>query len=239
MKNVITTSLILILNITLLFSQSGKVTYIATINDKPISQDDSNYIEKKNMVDLITANSKDVEFELVFNNVESIYKKKEVLKNDSNKGFNFTVLLAGGDDTFYTNKQELQCIKSVEGEGAQFLVNTNPIKWTITRETKKIDNYICYKAITKIKIIGDYKTREKKVIAWFTKEIPIFFGPKLYYGLPGLIIELYENKLLLKASKIELNIKKNITIKRPSKGTKVTEKEYDEILKKLYLDDDY
>ena len=239
MKNIIATSLILILNITLLFSQSGKVTYIATINDKPISQGDSNSIEKKNIVDLIAANSKDVEFELVFNDIESIYNKKEVLKKDSDKSFNFTALLAGGDTTFYTNKQELQCIKAIEDGGTNFLISINPTKWTITNETKKIDNYICYKAFTKIKTLVNDEIREKKVIAWFTKEIPIFFGPKLYYGLPGLIIELYDNKLLLKVSKIELNIKKNIIIKRPSKGEKVTQKEYEEILKKMDFDDGY
>ena len=54
--------------------------------------------------------------------------------------------------------------------------------WTLINETKKIDDYICYKAT------GLYGKR--KLEAWYTNTVPIPEGPYVFKGLPGLIISL-------------------------------------------------
>jgi GLPGLI family protein len=70
-------------------------------------------------------------------------------------------------------------------------------------KTKNIDGYKCYFA----KYTGlSLKNRpsSEPIYAWFTPEIPVPFGPAGYGGLPGLILELVENKISLIA--IVINI---------------------------------
>ena len=71
------------------------------------------------------------------------------------------------------------------------------LKWAITQDTKKIANYNCVKATTSF--------RGRQWIAWFAPEIPVPCGPWKLHGLPGLILEAYDNSntYTIKAEKIE------------------------------------
>jgi GLPGLI family protein len=81
------------------------------------------------------------------------------------------------------------------------IVDEEPIKfdWEISNETKMIGKNNCKKATTSF--------RGRKYTAWFAESIPINKGPWKFYGLPGLIIEVYddENVLHITASKIGIN----------------------------------
>ena len=59
--------------------------------------------------------------------------------------------------------------------------NDMEFNWTITDETKEIAGYRCSKALIEIK--------NNKIIAWFTTEIPINYGPMNLRGLPGFILQ--------------------------------------------------
>ncbi|NHN27631.1 GLPGLI family protein [Flavobacterium jejuense] len=74
--------------------------------------------------------------------------------------------------------------------------------------------------------------KEKTITAWYCPEIPINQGPDKYWGLPGLILEVNDGTTVLLCSKIVLNSKEKVDIKTPTKGKKVTQKEYDDIVKK-------
>ena len=82
------------------------------------------------------------------------------------------------------------------------------LNWTLTNETKKIENYTCFKAtiIQKNLETGVEFIRE----AWYTTEIPVPYGPVGFGGLPGLILELKTGKAIFTAKKIVLNPKKGI-----------------------------
>lgn len=90
-----------------------------------------------------------------------------------------------------------------------------PINWKITRETKKIDEYICFKALARF--------RGRNYTAWFTPQVPVLFGPYKFHGLKGLILEIADEtkEVMFRAEKIEyvqLPIqKKDEKIKRVSK----------------------
>jgi GLPGLI family protein len=71
------------------------------------------------------------------------------------------------------------------------------------------------------------------VTAWFTNEIPVSFGPKGYYGLPGLILELHEGKQIHVAQNVKLSQDSDVTIAKPIKGLKMTQKEFDNIGKEM------
>lgn len=59
------------------------------------------------------------------------------------------------------------------------------MKWKLSNEKKTILTYDCYKAETKF--------RGRKYIAWYTKKISISDGPYKFSGLPGLILEVYDD----------------------------------------------
>jgi GLPGLI family protein len=69
-----------------------------------------------------------------------------------------------------------------------------------------------------------------EVTAWYTLSIPVSQGPTEYWGLPGLILELSAGNVTMLCNKIVLNPEEKIEIKRPTKGQKVTKKEYNEII---------
>lgn len=82
-----------------------------------------------------------------------------------------------------------------------------PINWTITTETKTIEEYLCRKAT------AHYLGRDYE--AWFTEDIPIQEGPYFFKGLPGLILEVYDTKKyyhfsLASIAKVEKPIHTNI-----------------------------
>jgi len=78
------------------------------------------------------------------------------------------------------------------------------IKWKIINEYKDFKNLKCQKA-------NGY-FRGRNYTAWFSKDIPLPFGPWKLNGLPGLIIEAKDdkNQVYFTASKISYN--KSITI---------------------------
>jgi GLPGLI family protein len=55
--------------------------------------------------------------------------------------------------------------------------------WKVTQESKKIGEYLCFKAID----IESTNTKMKPIV-WFTPQIPVSFGTLEYNGLPGLVI---------------------------------------------------
>jgi GLPGLI family protein len=68
-------------------------------------------------------------------------------------------------------------------------------------------------------------------VAWFTPEIPIGHGPREFWGLPGLILELHKDKETFLATQITINPKTKIQIKKPNKGKKVSKVEFEKIQK--------
>jgi len=74
--------------------------------------------------------------------------------------------------------------------------------------------------------------KENTITAWYCPEIPINQGPENYWGLPGLILEVNDGKTVILCSKIVLNSKDKVEIKPVSKGKVVTQKEFDETVKK-------
>ena len=72
------------------------------------------------------------------------------------------------------------------------------------------------------------------ITAWYTPEIPVSQGPENYWGLPGLILEANDGKTTILCSKVVLNPKEKTTIKAPTNGKVISQKEYDEtVVKKM------
>lgn len=118
---------------------------------------------------------------------------------------------------------------SVYKNGSQIYVTSNLyrdfytfesgfLKWnTAYNEEKSILGYKCHKATT---VFND-----KVYTAWYTKDIPISEGPYRFKGLPGLILELSDEKNY--HSFVALGIqKKQVEIVPLQKGIPVTREQY-------------
>lgn len=73
--------------------------------------------------------------------------------------------------------------------------------WKIENEVRTINGFNCQKAT--IKKFG------RNFIAWFANEIAISEGPYKFNGLPGLIVDLYDEKKYFHFSLINYNPKEN------------------------------
>ena len=74
--------------------------------------------------------------------------------------------------------------------------------------------------------------KETTITAWYSPEIPVSNGPSKYGGLPGLILEVNDGRTVLLCTKITLNSSEKQEIKPVKKGKKVTQEEFEQIVKK-------
>lgn len=212
---------------------SGKVTYNVSYNVTiELAINRNKVIGRKisqNSIDRIN-NATDILVFLEFNKKHALQKPEQKLKNDGTKRGNATWEGAGREKIFYTQNslEQKNSILECKVLGECFLIEQPKPIWKITQETKIVGGYLCYKAIYETLL---YQT--KKPIAWFTPKIPARYGPKIFSGLPGLILELEDNTVTFTAIKIELNLKEKIKIKKP-KGSAITKEKYDALLRKKF-----
>lgn len=235
MKKILTTfiTIIIIANSYELYCQNsnGIITYTANLwGQKKINADTLKINNKvKQTLNKLMKNGNKLEYQLKFNKKHSLFKKNNQLEDKKNTLLKIYI----GKGEFYYDKKNEVSINMKETYGDGYLISYPKSKWTITNETKKINNYLCRKAITKK--INSKTQKEDIIIAWFTVKIPINYGPTQFSGLPGLIMELdYIGKYSLKVIKIQLNLKEKIEIKLPEKGIEISIKEYEQMLKKLF-----
>lgn len=185
---------------------------------------------------------------LEFTKSESIFKEEKQLSAPNPQANKSPVVITFslGNDLLYKNIANHTYKKEVEVSGKRFLIEDklSNENWELTSETKKIGNYTCYKA-TKTKEItrksyistdGKREETEKKetliTTVWYTPQIPVSNGPKMYSGLPGLILEVQAGKETIVCSEIVLNPKEKIKIEIPKRGKKVSQKKFNAIMEK-------
>lgn len=191
---------------------------------------------------------------LTFDKNTSIYKEDEALAPPAAGGGMVFISSAGGSGTLFKNIKDQLFTNQQETFGKQFIIKDQlqPIEWELHGETKNIGDYTCYKATYSKQIEAssvmtfsssddEDKDEDSKVssemktitvTAWYTPQIPVSNGPESYQGLPGLILEINDGDLTILCSKITINPDKKIEISEPKKGKQVSQKEYDDIMKK-------
>ena len=194
---------------------------------------------------------------LDFNKTESVYKQEESLDGPAmggGGGMQFVVAGSGDADILYKNVNDHRFANLNEMFGKMFLIKDTLTqrKWTLTKESKNIGNYTCFKATydyereamrTSISTNGEDVEMDQEpemetitVTAWYTPQIPVQNGPDTYYGLPGLILEVNDGELNILCSKIVLNPKGGVDVSEPNSGKEVSQAEYDAILEKKMQD---
>jgi len=246
MKNFL--SIMLLIPI-LCFSQDfqGKAYYMSKISVDKSWMDNPRFASRKSyMNDMIKRNT-EKDYLLEFNSTESTYKEIEKLETEG-QGFNWMANYVGENiGKIYKNAQDKISINETEMMGKFFLVTEDleNTKWKMSGESKNIGQYTCYKATytkqveEKVFTFGSWnqnnqtnqnkkpkKMRDVEVVAWFTPDIPVSSGPSWYQGLPGLILEVSDDKTTILCTKIVMNPKEKTKIKRPKKGKTISNQDF-------------
>ena len=216
----------------LLYSQihNGKVTYkVVVTENKEISN--KNPIAKDFYIDAIE-NSKKIEFNLVFDSINSFFNKVEKLDIDDKKDL-FSIKLTQYNGAINQKNKKKYIIEKEYFNGINYVENPIKTNWVFLNETKTIGDYECYKAKLMYKD-GIYNAinKEREVTAWYCPQIPFSYGPLGFGGLPGVILELHYAEVVYGASKLEIN---NKDLQIPTFDTKktISPEEYKKIIEKF------
>lgn len=155
-------------------------------------------------------------YTLTFANGKSFFEKNNELSDDD-------FGMGGMSPSYYVDFDKQEQTTVMNFFGRQFLIidSTKNMNWVFTNETRQIGDFECVKATT-----GD----TVEIVAWFSMATPIPAGPNVYYGLPGLVVEAVIGPVTYTLTEIKV-LDKDPKLKQPSKGKKVTMKEFEEIVR--------
>ena len=167
---------------------------------------------------IIEKTGKPKHYELISSEGTSIYQKQNVDEREIDNA----IIMQNDEKIIYKNHITKTYVKQIDFMSRTFLIeDTLQINdWIITNDTLKIGEYQCKKATL--------KEGNKNIIAWFTNEVPSNEGPGDYYGLPGLILKIKTETSIFEVQNISI-LKDKTTILKPTKGKKVTIKEFEKI----------
>lgn len=191
-------------------------------------------------------------YKLTFGKETSVYKEEESL-GAPQAGGNIMVSSfdGGGSDELYKDTKKNEFTSQKETMGKIFLIqDTLPsYNWKLENETKYIGDYTCFKAtytreievpknnnlsFSVVESDEEPEMVKKEIVttAWYTPQIPVSNGPGEFHGLPGLILEINDGSQTIVCTSIVLNPTDKVEIKAPTKGKKLSQNQYDEIMDK-------
>lgn len=167
----------------------------------------------------------------------AFYKQDSINRNNHNKV-----------RTSINSQANLECKRSRNSSisknyiviGSDYFVfkTEDNLNWNLKNEVRKVNEYKIQKA--------ELKYGGRNWIAWFSPDIPVSEGPYKFRGLPGLIIEIYDDKNnyhfnLLEVKKNTFKIETNSFLENSyfRIPTEVTYKEIKNTLIKQYEDPYY
>lgn len=182
MKNILNFT-ILLFSINFYFSQNKKIETHTQIIYRMNFKADSTINNKTNDIlalyigDNISIFQNEKKYQ-----IDSIIASQPYFQNTSSKPlFKVNHVIFKDND-----KSEITFSEVIENVRFGYKEKNTLMKWKITSEKKNILMYECYKAETNF---GGCR-----FIAWYTRDIPINDGPYKFSGLPGLILEVYDDK---------------------------------------------
>jgi GLPGLI family protein len=153
-------------------------------------------------------------------NAVSISKAKSHYQNSSgskNKISNGLVLSAQGNQVVCNYSSKTLDSNVFDGKQIYMSETLPKFNWKITKQKKKIGSFEC--------VLGISNFRGRKYYAWYAPEIAVYSGPWKLNGLPGMILEAYdEGKNVMwnfKSYKFPITVKQDYTIRKEKNSKKV------------------
>ena len=222
MKKIFLIIYLILFNIGYSQNKSGEVTYKVIFGENMSG----------NVYKEAARNSADkLEYSLKFKDSLSLFTQINKIDNDD-LAVGLASAFSGYKNPVYFNKKsgvyKYHNTNSPIFDNQEYLINyKDTIGWVLTKETKVINNYTCYKATT---LRPSYKLNETSyfpVTAWYCPKIAFPYGPLDCAGLPGLIFELQYQYGSIVLDKIDFS--KDIDFLQPKKGENITEKDFNKL----------
>ena len=130
---------------------------------------------------------------LLYNNKSSLFtyapvEKEDIVTNDSDNNL-YTIVIDTIVKKVFVDREidSLFHFMSINNGIKKVVIETIPkLNWELSDETKKISDFNCNMATTTF--------RGRKYTAWYATELTNSYGPWKLQGLPGLILEAYDEK---------------------------------------------
>lgn len=146
---------------------------------------------------------------LIFNDSASLYYFVPLDSRDKNR--KKTVL---GDKLihhalFYSKNNDELLNEVAWPKENYFIVIDSPktYNWVFNGNTKKVCGYDCNLAFSVDK-------KNDTTLVWYSTQVGKLFGPNYYFGLPGVVLEVFDQKNAIHLSAIKIE-NKNITLLKP------------------------
>lgn len=168
---------------------------------------------------------------LTYNATESLYKPLIDEQDDmaaSGNGGGQMVMIRIPQNQTYINTAQSKRVVLREFMGKNYITqdSLSILPWKFGSETKTIQGYACKQAT-----YTDEKSG-KTTVAWFTDKLRPNLGPDNFTSLPGAVLEIdFDNGLrVTKATKVDFKPLKKNDLVEPTKGEKMTDKQYQEMV---------
>jgi GLPGLI family protein len=217
-------------------NHTGIINYKYTPNE--ISKEErADKKELYSVMDRMNESARNINFRLIFMDERSYFGIDDFLTSDLKPGgLNYAKnVIINGD--YYFNSKSNELLRTTEYYSDNTLIKSisDQKKWQLFNETKKIGPYKCFKATMVKTVINGSGEHHFNIVAWYTNEIPVPFGPKEYNNLPGLILELVDRSFTFYATQITIGTDIE-NVKKPKSNRIITEDEHLERLLKFSND---
>jgi GLPGLI family protein len=169
----------------------------------------------------------ELSFQLDFNENQSFYSLQSKLYSNQRMAKGASLLVRFSGNIYKHNNIICSDVKGSPLFKKDWLEIDYVDDWKITKETKRINDFVVFKATAIYKEgnnVKGYKTKE--ATAWFCPEIPFPHGPIIFGGLPGLIFELHIENAVYGLTSIEF---KNVSIPEVNNEDVISMEEADKL----------
>lgn len=214
------------------FSQDGiEVIYRYEANfQKELTDDFMGRMQKKTK-----STMPQFDFLLEATSNESLYKADVGLVSEGLQERLFEVMIgsAKSNGIIYNDQNRNINLHEKNTFGRLYIIKSefDAMDWRLEKETKNILGFNCRRATLEFYVSEEQRANQKReIVAWFTSELPYPYGPSVYRGLPGLILELEVNwNFGYTLSAVDITKRDKIEIEEPSKGKLINESELQDI----------
>ena len=151
---------------------------------------------------------------------QSYSKQERIGAKEFNLSFAMRAKIGFEKNVFKDLKKNIFTIQGqVYKNEYKYNINATHVKWKLKKTKKDILGYTVNKA--------ELSYGGRNWIAWYTQDIPVPLGPHVFGGLPGLIMEIYDEKNMFHFTIIGMDTKvKEIYMRNEQRIKEVSRKEF-------------